>query len=62
MEVLIASVITILAAQLGVLSGIYLRLGGLGEAVKTLKDSMQVLKNRVTQLETKLGVINHDKI
>jgi hypothetical protein len=55
MEIIVAAIITIMAAQLGVLSGIFLRLGGVHEAIETLK-------NRVSKLERNKGVFHHEQI
>lgn len=44
MEILFASVVGILGAQLAVLSGIFLRLGG-------MKEGLEALKTRVRKLE-----------
>jgi hypothetical protein len=52
MEILFAAVIAILTAQLAVLAGIFLRLGGMKEAIESLKD-------RVTKIEKE--IFHHER-
>jgi hypothetical protein len=47
MEILFATVITILVAQLTVLAGIFLRLGGMSEAIDGLKRRVKILEGRI---------------
>jgi len=57
-EILYASVIAIMTAQLAVMAGIFLRLGGMGEAVKNLKRRTQEIEKIIFHIERNL---NHEK-
>jgi len=51
MEILFSVIIVILAAQLGVLGGIFLKIGGVQEALKNLRNRVEKIEKGIDYYE-----------